>query len=57
MACQGPAADVEKAYLDLLAKAATFTATADALTMFDAAGKTSLVYAAGRRTRSSAIGT
>ncbi len=47
MACQGPAADVEKAYLDLLAKAATFTATADVLTMFDVAGKTSLVYAAG----------
>ena len=44
---QGPAADVETAYLNQLAKAATFTATADALTMFDAAGKASLVYAAG----------
>jgi heat shock protein HslJ len=47
IACQGPAADVEKAYLDLLPKAVTFTATADALTMFDAAGKATLVYAAG----------
>jgi heat shock protein HslJ len=47
IACQGPAADVEKAYLANLGNAASFTATADGLTMFDAAGKATLVYAAG----------
>jgi heat shock protein HslJ len=47
MACIGPAADVETAYLANLAKAASFTATADALTMYDAAGASILVYAAG----------
>jgi heat shock protein HslJ len=47
MACDGPAGDVETAYLANLAKAATFTATADALTIFDASGATLLVYAAG----------
>ena len=59
MACVGPAADVEQAYLANLAKAATsFTATADALTMFDASGAAILVYAAGAaRTRSRATGT
>lgn len=47
MACAGPSGDVERAYLANLAKAATFTATADALTMFDAGGAPILVYAAG----------
>ena len=47
MACVGPAADVEKAYLANLANAASFTATADKLTIYDAAGASILVYAAG----------
>ena len=47
MACIGPAADVEKAYLANLANAASFTATADKLTIYDAAGASILVYAAG----------
>jgi heat shock protein HslJ len=47
IACEGPAGAAESAYLDSLAKAATFTATADALTLFDAAGTAILVYAAG----------
>jgi heat shock protein HslJ len=47
MACEGPAGEVETAYLANLAKAATFTATADALTIFDAGGATLLVYEAG----------
>jgi heat shock protein HslJ len=47
MACEGPAADVETAYLANLAEAASFTATADTLTMFDANGAAILVYAAG----------
>ena len=47
MACTGPGADVEQAYLPLLSAAASFTATADALTLFDAGGSPTLVYAAG----------
>jgi heat shock protein HslJ len=47
MACDGPAGDVEKVYLANLAAATSFTATADALTMFDASGTDILVYAAG----------
>jgi heat shock protein HslJ len=47
MACQGPATDVETAYLGHLGKATSFTATADALTIYDPDGKASLVYAAG----------
>jgi heat shock protein HslJ len=47
MACPGPQGETETAYLAALAKAATFTATADALTIFDAAGAPLLVYAAG----------
>jgi heat shock protein HslJ len=47
MACLGPQSEIETAYLAALAKAATFTATADALTMFDAGGAPILVYAAG----------
>ncbi len=47
MACVGPASDVETAYLADLAKAASFTATADALTLYDASGAQILVFAAG----------
>jgi heat shock protein HslJ len=47
MACPGPKAETETAYLAALAKAATFTATADALTLFDSGGSPILVYAAG----------
>lgn len=47
MLCQGPGGDVETAYLATLPTAATFTATADALTLFDSTGKSILVYAAG----------
>jgi heat shock protein HslJ len=47
MACTGPGADVEQAYLPLLTGAASFTANADALTLFDAGGTPTLIYAAG----------
>lgn len=47
MACQPPASDVETAYLANLANAATFTATTDALTIYDGSGATILVYEAG----------
>ena len=47
MACEGPAGDTETAYFANLGKSATFTATADALTIFDGSGATLLVYAAG----------
>jgi heat shock protein HslJ len=47
MACVGPTADIEKAYLADLANATSFTATANALTMFNTAGASILVYAAG----------
>jgi len=47
MACEGDGSTVETAYLANLANAATFTATADALTVFDSSGKSILVYAAG----------
>jgi heat shock protein HslJ len=46
MACDADKTALEQAYLANLAKAATFTATKDALTMFDSAGKSILVYAA-----------
>ena len=46
MACDPDRTALEQAYLANLAKAATFTATKDALTMFDGAGKSILVYAA-----------
>jgi len=46
MACPPPASDVETAYLANLNKAASFTATADSLTIFDASGATLLVYSA-----------
>lgn len=47
IACEGPAADIEKAYLAALASAATFTATADALTIFDGSGAAVLAYVPG----------
>lgn len=46
MACDADRTSVEQAYLGNLAKAATFTATSDALTMYDSGGKSILVYAA-----------
>ena len=47
MACAGPGGDVETAYLPLLTAATSFTANADALTLFDASGAPTLIYAAG----------
>ena len=47
MACVGAGSDVEQAYFAALGKVATFTATTDSLTMFDAAAKEILVYGAG----------
>ena len=47
MACVGPGGDVETAYLPLLTAATSFTASADALTLFDASGTPTLIYAAG----------
>jgi heat shock protein HslJ len=46
MACDADKTALEQAYLGNLAKAATFTATSDALTMSDGAGKSILVYSA-----------
>jgi heat shock protein HslJ len=46
MACDPAKTALETAYLGNLAKAATFTATKDALTMYDSAGKSILVYSA-----------
>jgi heat shock protein HslJ len=47
MACEAPAGDAESAYLANLARAASFTATPDTLTIFDPSGAAILVYAAG----------
>lgn len=44
-ACEPAVSAVETAYLANLAKAATFTATADSLTIFDGGGKQVLTYA------------
>jgi heat shock protein HslJ len=44
MACVGPAGDVEAAYLAALGTAASYTATADTLTIFDADGAAILTY-------------
>jgi heat shock protein HslJ len=46
MACGDPKDAVEQAYLAALAKSATYTATATALTIYDAAGAEILSYAA-----------
>jgi heat shock protein HslJ len=47
IACEGAQSEVEQAYLANLAAAASFTATADALTLYDADGAETLVFAAG----------
>ena len=47
MACQAPQSDVEAAFLDGMSKAATYTATADGLTMYDSGGTAVLVFTAG----------
>ena len=46
MACPDPQATVEAAYYAALAKSATYTATADSLVIFDAAGAEILAFAA-----------
>jgi heat shock protein HslJ len=46
MACEAAVSGVETAYLANLAKAATFTATADALTIYGSDGKQLLAYGA-----------
>ena len=46
MACDADRTALEQAYLGNLAKAATFTATSDMLTLYDSAGKSILVYTA-----------
>lgn len=48
MACIGPASDVEAAYLANLAATRSYTATADALTMFDGTGASILVFVAAQ---------
>ena len=48
MACSGQAGTVETAYFTNLGRAATYTAMADRLTIFDAAGKQVLVYQPGK---------
>ena len=57
MACEAPASDVEAAYLANLANAASFTATADALTIFASNGPAILCIRLGRTTRSLGNGT
>jgi heat shock protein HslJ len=47
MACEGDKASTETAYLANLATAATFTATAEALTIYNGSGAVVLTYAAG----------
>ena len=46
-ACEPTATDLEAAYLGNLSNAATFTATADKLTIYNKTGKQVLAYAAG----------
>lgn len=48
MACFGPASDVEAAYLHNLGTTKTYTATGEALTMYDDAGTAVLVFAAAQ---------
>ncbi|HLA16026.1 MAG TPA: META domain-containing protein [Candidatus Limnocylindrales bacterium] len=45
--CDGPGGDVETAYFAALPTAASFTATGDTLTLFNASGAAILVYKAG----------
>ena len=47
MACEPTATDLEASYLGNLSNAATFTATADTLTIYNKTGKLVLTYAAG----------
>jgi heat shock protein HslJ len=47
MLCDGPAGVVETAYFTALPSVASFTATADILTLFDGSGNAVLEYAAG----------
>ncbi len=47
MACGQPQTDVETAFLDGMNKAATYTATADTLTIYDSAGTALLEFKAG----------
>jgi heat shock protein HslJ len=47
MACEPTATDLEASYLGNLSNAATFTATADKLTIYNKTGKLVLTYAAG----------
>jgi heat shock protein HslJ len=47
MACEPTATDLEASYLGNLSNAATFTATADKLTIYNKTGKVVLTYAAG----------
>jgi heat shock protein HslJ len=47
MLCDGPAGDVETAYFAALPTTASYTATADTLTLFDGSGNAILEFAAG----------
>jgi heat shock protein HslJ len=47
MLCDGPAGEVETSYFAALPSVASFTATADTLTLFDGSGNAVLEYAAG----------
>jgi len=47
MGCDGPRGEVESAHLAALGSAASFTATADRLTLFDGAGTAVLEYVPG----------
>jgi heat shock protein HslJ len=55
MACVGPASEVETAYLANLAASKTFTATSDALTIYDSSNAAILTYAVAEPT--SLVGT
>jgi heat shock protein HslJ len=48
MACGGPQGDVETAFMAAMNSAATYTATADGLTIYDANGTATLVFKAGQ---------
>jgi heat shock protein HslJ len=48
MACIGAASEVESAYLANLGKSATYTATSEALTIYDSSGASILVYAVAK---------
>lgn len=48
MFCEGPGSDVESAYLPSLSETSTFTASAEKLTLYDAAGTAILEFAAAQ---------